>query len=274
MTYKIKRMAGYLLGFALFYAPLALLPKLVYYFFYGKWLDVTVHSVCFRIPLEHLFDGTILRFSPVSVGAMAVLLVIAFVFGPVFCGRICPAGAFTEYISYLVPDRFKIDWSKHTDIAPIRYGILTGYLLLPFFAGVVACSYCNYYVFDLLTNFYLRGYFVSLNTSLLLNLLLWLVLFGIFTKGGRGYCNFWCPVGAVQNILHYFGNKLGVAYAVQVDQDKCIGCSKCAVSCPMTSITMQDSKAKISLHNCIICGECVHKCPMKAIRYRRKYNEK
>lgn len=273
MTYKLKRLAGYLFGFALFYAPLAFLPKLVYYFLYGKWLDVTVHSMCFRIPLEHLLDGTILRFSLVSVGAMVALLLIAFFFGPVFCGRLCPAGAFTEYLSYAVPERLKIDWSRHVDIAPIRYGMLTGYLLLPFFAGVVACSYCNYYVFDLLTNFYLRGYFVAFNTSLLLNLLLWLVFLGLFTKGGRGYCNFLCPVGAAQNLMHYFGNKIGIGYSVQVNRDKCIGCSKCANSCPMTSIIMKDGKAKTSLHNCIICGECMHNCPVKAISYRRKQHE-
>ncbi len=273
MTYKLKRLAGYLLGFALFYAPLAFLPKLVYYFLYGKWLDVTVHSMCFRIPLEHLLDGTILRFSPVSVGAMVALLLIAFFFGPVFCGRLCPAGAFTEYLSYLVPERLQIDWSRYIDIAPIRYGMLTGYLLLPFFTGVVACSYCNYYVFDLLTNFYIRGYFVSFNTSLLLNLLLWLVFLGLFTKGGRGYCNFLCPVGAVQNLMHYFSNKIGIGYSVQVNRDKCIGCSKCANSCPMTSIIMKNGKAKTSLHNCIICGECMHNCLVKAISYRRKQHE-
>ena len=274
MTYKLKRLAGYLAGFALFYAPLALLPKLVYYCLYGKWLDMTVHSMCFRIPLEHLFDGTILRFSPISVVAIVVLLVITFFWGPIFCGKLCPAGAFTEYLSYLIPERFKVDWRKHVDIAPIRYGILTGYLLLPFFAGVVACSYCNYYVFDLLVNFYLHGYFVAFNTSLLLNLLLWLVVLGLFTKGGRGYCNFMCPVGAVQNLVHCLGSKLGIARVVQVDKNKCVGCRKCKSSCPMLSIKMENGKAEPSIHNCIICGECMYICPTKAISYRRKCYEK
>lgn len=259
-----------MLGFILFYAPMAYLPKLVYYLLYGKWLDMTVHSICFRIPLEHLVDGRLLRYSSISIGGMLILLIIAFFFGPIFCGKLCPAGAFTEYLSYLIPERFKIDWSKYVDITPIRYGILTGYLLLPLFGGVVACSYCNYYVFDLLVNFYLQGYFVSLNTSLLLNLLLWFLVLGVFTKGGRDYCNFMCPVGAIQNIFHYIGSKIGCAYAVRFNKDKCVGCGKCVANCPMKSITIKDNKAQNSIHNCIICGECIHNCTVKAIEYRRE----
>ena len=73
--------------------------------------------------------------------------------------------------------------------------------------------------------------------------------------------------------MHYFGNKIGIGYSVQVNRDKCIGCSKCANSCPMTSIIVKDGKTKTSLHNCIICGECMHNCPVKAISYKRKQYE-
>ena len=274
MTYQVKRIAGYLLGLVLFYAPFALFQKILGFLLKGKWQEQTIHSLCLRIPTEHLLDGRIFQYASISVVSLGILLVAAFFFGPVFCGRLCPAGAFTEYLSKLLPERLQIDWIKYTEIAPIRYGMLAGFCLVPFFGGILACAYCNFFLFDLLANYYSRGYFISLSSSLLLTSILWLVVFGIFTKGGRGYCNFLCPVGALQNLTHYFSSRLGFAQKMQVDEQQCIGCKKCATSCPMRAITVQDKRAKISLHNCIICGQCAHICPVQAIHYGRKCHEK
>ena len=274
MTYQVKRIAGYLLGLVLFYAPFALFQKILGFLLKGKWQEQTIHSLCLRIPTEHLLDGRIFQYASISVVSLGILLIAAFFFGPVFCGRLCPAGAFTEYVSKLVPERLQIDWIKYTEIAPIRYGMLAGFCLVPFFGGILACAYCNFFLFDLLANYYSRGYFISLSSSLLLTSILWLVVFGIFTKGGRGYCNFLCPVGALQNLMHYFGSRLGYAQEMQVDEQQCIGCKQCATTCPMRAITVQEKRAKISLHNCIICGQCAHICPVQAIHYGRKCHEK
>ena len=274
MSYQLRRLAGYLLGFVLFYAPFALFQKTLGFLLKGKWQEQTIHSLCLRIPTEHLLDGRIFQYASISVVSLGILLIAAFFFGPVFCGRLCPAGAFTEYLSKLLPERLQIDWIKYTEIAPIRYGMLAGFCLVPFFGGILACAYCNFFLFDLLANYYSRGYFISLSSSLLLTSILWLVVFGIFTKGGRGYCNFLCPVGALQNLMHYFGSRLGFAQEMQVDEQQCIGCKQCATTCPMRAITVQDKRAKISLHNCIICGQCAHICPVQAIHYGRKCHEK
>lgn len=274
MSYQLRRLAGYLLGFVLFYAPFAVFQKIIGYFLTGKWQEQTIHSLCLRIPTEHLLDGKIFQYASISVFSLGILLVVAFFFGPIFCGRLCPAGAFTEYLSKLVPERLKIDWSKYTEIAPIRYGMLAGFCLVPFFGGILACAYCNFFLFDLLANYYSRGYFISLSSSLILTSILWLVIFGLFTKGGRGYCNFLCPVGAVQNLVHYFSSKLPFVYKMQVDRQKCIGCKKCVHSCPMQAVTLEDKKAEICLHNCIICGQCAYSCPVQAIHYGRERHEK
>ena len=273
MGYQVRRLAGYLLGFVLFYAPFALFQKIIGFLLKGKWQEQTIHSLCLRIPTEHLLDGRIFQYASVSVVSLGILLIAAFFLGPVFCGRLCPAGAFTEYLSKLLPERLQIDWIKYTEIAPIRYGMLAGFCLVPFFGGILACAYCNFFLFDLLANYYSRGYFISLSSSLLLTSILWLVVFGIFTKGGRGYCNFLCPVGAVQNLVHYFSSKLPFVSRMQVDKEKCIGCRRCVHNCPMRAITLHEERAEISLHNCIACGQCAHDCPVKAIHYGRKCHE-
>ena len=274
MSYQLRRVTGYILGFVLFYAPFALFQRSLGYMLTGKWQELTIHNLCLRKPVEHVLDGGLLQFTSVSVLSLILLLVVTFFFGAIFCGKLCPAGAFTEYLSKLVPERFKIDWSKYTEIAPIRYGMLAAFMLIPFVGGALACAYCNYYVFDLLANYAVRGYFFSMSSSLLLTAILWLVVFGLFTKGGRGYCNFLCPVGAVQNLVHYFSSQLPFVYRMQVDKSKCIGCKKCVRTCPMQAVKVHENKAEICLHNCIVCGQCAHDCPVKAIGYGRDRHEK
>ena len=59
MGYHLRRLAGYLLGFVLFYAPFALFQKILGFLLKGKWQEQTIHSLCLRIPTEHLLDGRI-----------------------------------------------------------------------------------------------------------------------------------------------------------------------------------------------------------------------
>lgn len=50
-----------------------------------------------------------------------------------------------------------------------------------------------------------------------------------------------------------------------VNEDKCIGCTKCAKSCPTNAISMVDKKASIDHDVCYGCGECPTVCPVRAI---------
>lgn len=269
MSFQVKRVLGYVLGFVLFYAPFALFQKTICYALTGKWLPLTIHSLCFRIQTEHLLDGKLFKFSDVFIVSFIILLAVSFVFGPIYCGRLCPAGASTEYLSKLVPERFQINWSKYTDVAPLRYGMLAGFVLLPFLDTVIACVYCNFFLFDLFVNYFIFGYFISLTSSLLLTAFLWVVVFGLFTKGGRGFCNFMCPVGAIQNLVYSLGRRFSFSYKLKVQRCKCIGCQKCVKACPMGAMTIREKKASNNVHNCILCGECINACPVKAIKYKR-----
>ncbi|WP_373600533.1 DUF362 domain-containing protein [Paraclostridium bifermentans] len=51
----------------------------------------------------------------------------------------------------------------------------------------------------------------------------------------------------------------------EVNEDKCIGCSKCAKSCPVSAIHMENKKAKINHDICYGCGECPTVCPTRAV---------
>ena len=46
--------------------------------------------------------------------------------------------------------------------------------------------------------------------------------------------------------------------------DACIGCGKCATSCPMKNLTISNGKA-VSNNRCAMCYRCISSCPSKAI---------
>lgn len=50
-----------------------------------------------------------------------------------------------------------------------------------------------------------------------------------------------------------------------VDENLCIGCSKCAKSCPTEAIAIEDRKAIIDHKTCYGCGECPTVCPTRAV---------
>lgn len=49
----------------------------------------------------------------------------------------------------------------------------------------------------------------------------------------------------------------------------CVGCGKCAESCPAKTIRVIDTKAQINYKNCIRCFCCHEMCPIKAIDIKR-----
>ncbi len=53
-----------------------------------------------------------------------------------------------------------------------------------------------------------------------------------------------------------------------VEDQKCVGCGKCAESCPMQIIEIAERKAKITTKHCISCFCCQEMCQFDAIRVR------
>ena len=51
--------------------------------------------------------------------------------------------------------------------------------------------------------------------------------------------------------------------------EKCVGCGRCAESCPQQIIVVEGGKARIDLRRCISCFCCQEMCPVQAIGVRR-----
>ena len=57
-------------------------------------------------------------------------------------------------------------------------------------------------------------------------------------------------------------------HALNVDEKRCIGCSRCMKICPTEAIRIHGGKAAIQEHRCIDCGRCYEVCPAQAIRIK------
>ena len=53
-------------------------------------------------------------------------------------------------------------------------------------------------------------------------------------------------------------------HSVNLDADKCCGCTNCLKRCPTEAIRVHGGKAKILPERCIDCGECIRICPHHA----------
>ena len=55
----------------------------------------------------------------------------------------------------------------------------------------------------------------------------------------------------------------------KIRRGECVGCSKCAESCPQHTIRIQEGKAVIDYKNCIRCFCCHEMCPKHVIDIKR-----
>ena len=275
---RLKRVGGFVVGLLLFYAPFALLVRGVGLLFPATAAGTSisdVHGACLRMPLGWLTQPWMwpaLGSSPISWLPIAVLPLAAVAVGPLFCGWLCPAGAFSEFVSRAVPGGFKFDFKGRVDIVPLRYGFFAGILFVPFVSSSITCSLCNFNqmqnlvsgVFGNLSGF---AYFSTLGV---IAAALWIVPLGMFTKGGRGWCMFLCPAGTVMGLTSWASAKLPWAFRVRSDASACTGCGTCQDVCSMRAATITpDAEQTINTHLCIQCQDCVTACPEGALEYRK-----
>jgi ferredoxin len=203
-----------------------------------------------------------------------VLLVLGIIGVSLFCGRLwcshlCPIGGALELGNRIFPSRLSIPYASIPAV-PVRYGYFAVYMLAPALGlGSLACNYCNFAAVPRLFGAAFGSqadiaYF--LRAAGLINLGL-LLLLGVLAKGGRAYCNFLCPLGAIDGLVNRVSQ--GFGKRVRINLHSCTNCGQCAEACPTTAISAKEEGHQIDQLSCLPCGKCQAVCPEQAISYTR-----
>ncbi len=266
-------------GFILFVAPPALLIRGAN-LAAGSSANSDLHKICFRMPFDWLAAGKLATFAgrPLQVIFLGVVFVTAFIFGPLFCGWLCPVGSTSEGVSHLTPKKVKIDLSQRLNPAAIRYGFLASFIFVSAVAAFIpalgianiCCRFCaSSQLQNLVAGIFNPSTLQYWHSGAIMVIGTWLILGGLFWKGGRGWCLYACPLGAVSNLIHFAGSKLPFTWRVKHDPSKCTECDSCEDVCPSWAISRHSKEVTINLHTCIACLECVKACDKGCYTYGR-----
>ena len=204
----------------------------------------------------------------VNAGILVLLLSLTLLFGRVYCSVICPLGVFQDVVSWTAARRRKNRFAYSRALAWLRYGVLALFVvILPLFVrddliGVSYPWFCKYICpsgtlmggWTLLSlNENLRGaagWLFTWKSALLIALIV------LSVKSFRPFCKYLCPLGA----FYGFFNRIALL-RYGFDEQKCVACGRCAVSCQMTLKLPQGTNGD----ECIRCGRCIRACPTAAL---------
>lgn len=206
--------------------------------------------------LQSIFAGDFLR---LPFYLIASILLFALLLGRIICGWLCPFGLFFDLLYKLPSPKLKKNnlTAKLTYLKYIIFAIfivlIPGYMF--FSKGQNFPAFCEELCPNGLINAVLmmatNTGFAFLYSDIKLVLALALIIASIFIF--RPFCRFFCPLGAFYALF----NKIS-AFAIQIDDSKCIGCNACQRTCLMDC-------QKVGDRECIACGKCKNVCPTKAI---------
>ena len=231
----------------------------------------------------------------VNIVTIAIVVVMTFIFGRVYCSIICPLGIMQDIISWLSKKRH--NYSHPFNYSPekkcLRLVILALFLisilicanafvslLEPYSAfgriihtlvspiyiianngAATIAEHADSYMFYKVEMpiFVVSTFIVALITFVIIAILAW--------RNGRTYCNTICPVGTFLSFLSRFS-----LLKLVIDTNKCVNCHKCEHSCKAACI---DSKNhKIDYSRCISCFDCISICnKQNAISYKFKKSD-
>jgi ferredoxin-type protein NapH len=179
-------------------------------------------------------------------------------------------------LSKTMPRKAKIDFSRRINPAALRYGFLGSFVLVSALAvyapslglASICCRYCASSQLQNLANaIFDPGTLSYWHSGAIMVMGGWLLLGGVFWQGGRGWCLYGCPLGAVSNGLHTIGSRLHL-FRIRHDSANCTACGKCEAVCPSWAISRQEKQIDINRSTCTACLECQKVCEKNCYSYK------
>jgi polyferredoxin len=222
--------------------------------------SASLHSLC-------PFGGVVSIYQYATTGTFVqkihdsafILMIIGFLmallFGPVFCGWVCPLGTIQEWFASIGRKIFKRRRYNHFIPAKIdnvlrytRYLVLAWVIYMTAVTGKLIFSDVDPYfaLFNFWTSEVAVGGLIVLGVTLVAS---------IFIE--RPWCKYACPYGAVLGLTNLFR-----VFSIRRSASTCKMDGACDITCPMNINVSSNSVVRNP--QCISCLECTSeaKCPV------------
>jgi len=221
--------------------------------------NASLHAVC-------PFGGVVSIYQFVTVGTFVqkihqssfVLMIIGFLlavlFGPVFCGWVCPLGTIQEFVSRFGRRYFRRRFNQFVPVKLdqvlryLRYAVLAWVLYMTAVTGkLVFAEYDPYFA---LFNFWTSEVSV-------IGLVILAATLGLSFFVERPWCKYACPYGALLGITNLFR-----VFGIRRNEATCKADGACSIMCPMNIPV--DTVQVVHDPQCISCMECTSEsvCPV------------
>lgn len=196
-----------------------------------------------------------------SLSLIAVaIIVVALLFGRIYCSIVCPLGVMQDIYSWLGGKIKKNRFSYVKEHKWLRYTVCAIFVICLIFGFTPVITLLEPYgnFGRIVTSFYMRNVTLSIIAWVMM-----LILGVLAFLYGRAYCNSICPVGTILSFFSRFS-----LFRVRFDQDKCKHCGLCEKNCKARAI---DAKAgTVDYSRCVVCGDCTAQCKFDALHYTAK----
>jgi polyferredoxin len=222
--------------------------------------SASLHALCPFGGVETLYKyitvgSFVQKIHESSFVLMIIGLLTALLFGPVFCGWVCPLGTIQEWFGNLGRKIFKKRRYNHFIPAKIdrvlrylRYLVLAWVIYMTATTGTLFFESVDpyYALFNFWSSEVAVGGLIVLGVTLLASL---------FVE--RPWCKYACPYGAVLGITNLFR-----VFSIRREASTCKLDGACDITCPMNIPV--SSNSIVRNHQCISCLECTSEahCPV------------
>jgi len=230
-----------------------------------KWILI-LSFILIPVTIFYISPIIVMMGAAEGVAAGSLLLYIALfllslVVARLWCGWLCPMGAWQEICSPVIKGTVKEGWRNW-----IKYVITVLWL------GLIAYAFFGAGGIRAVDPFYgtVNGISITSFQILMIVCTIFAFIFIIaYLTGRRGTCHVFCPIAGImvagrkiRNLFHW------PALGLSADSTRCIDCKKCSEECPMgLDVNAMVRKDEMENADCILCASCADACPKEAIAF-------
>ena len=221
--------------------------------------SASVHAICPFGGVETLYQllttgDYIQKIHSSALVLMGIVFTLTILFGPVFCGWVCPLGSIQEWIGKIGK---RIFGKRYNQFMPKKVDQLLRYLRYILLALVMYnTARSGMLLFANVDPYFALYHFWTGETAIAALVILGITLFlSLFVE--RAWCKYACPYGALLGLF----NPIRI-FTIKREAKTCIDCGNCDRACPMNIEV--SAKQAVRDHQCISCLKCTseNSCPI------------